>query len=89
MENLEEPSEHCPTQLNDLETRVYAAIRLAGWNGCTVDELEVQLGLTHQCASARVSELWHKRGIVEPRGARRKTRSGKLAFIYVAKKETP
>lgn len=70
-------------RLNDLELRVFDWIRLAGWSGKTTDECEAELGLTHQCCSARVSELWHKYRLIEPRGARRKTRAGRMAVIYV------
>ncbi len=71
--------------LNDLELRVYDLIRLAGWEGKTTDEIEVALGLSHQSASARVSELEHKHKLIERRGARRRTRQGRAAFIYVQK----
>lgn len=72
-------------KLNVLELRVYDLIRLAGWEGKTTDEIEVELQLTHQSASARVSELWHKHDLIEPRGARRPTRAGRKAVIYVMK----
>lgn len=71
------------SKLNDLELKVYDLIRLAGWEGKTTDEVEVALSLTHQSASARVSELWHKHKLIEPRGARRPTRAGRKAVIYV------
>lgn len=73
------------SQLNELELKVLDLIRLAGWSGHTTDELEVITGLSHQCCSARVSELWHKHKLIEQRGARRKTRGGRMAFIYVVK----
>ena len=73
------------SQLNELELKVLDLIRLAGWAGHTTDELEVLTGLSHQCCSARVSELWHKHKLIEQRGARRKTRGGRMAFIYVVK----
>lgn len=69
-------------KLSDLQLKVYDLIRLAGFEGKTTDELEVALGLTHQCCSARVNELQSK-GLIERRGARRKTRAGRQAFIYV------
>ena len=78
MNNLE-------SKLNDSELKVFDCIRLAGWDGKTTDECEVITGLSHQCCSARVSELWHKHKLIEQRGARRKTRGGRMAFIYVVK----
>lgn len=76
-------------RLNDQERDVYDLIRLAGWEGKTTDEVEVSLKLTHQAASARVSELEHKHKLIEKRGAKRKTRAGRMAFIYVQKGLTP
>ena len=70
-------------KLNDLELKVFDPIRLAGWEGKTTDELEVETGLSHQCCSARVSELWHKHKLIAPRGATRRTRAGRPARIYV------
>jgi hypothetical protein len=69
-------------QLSDLQLVVYDKIRLAGWDGATCDECEVATGGTHQSISARVHELVAMKRI-ERRGARRKTRAGRMAFIYV------
>lgn len=60
--------------------RVYARIRQ---HGATCDEIEQELGLTHQTASARVNEL-RNRGFIEDSKARRKTRSGRNAVVYIA-----
>lgn len=49
--------------------------------GLTCDELENMLGLTHQTASARVTELLAAKKIHFTE-ARRKTRSGRSARIY-------
>mgnify|MGYP001571695515 CR=1 FL=1 len=70
------------SKLSDLQLKVYDKIRLAGWDGKTTDELEVELNLTHQSCSARVNELQEMK-LIERRGARRKTRAGRSAFIYV------
>jgi predicted transcriptional regulator len=70
------------SKLSDLQLKVYDLIRLAGWEGKTTDEVEVELTLTHQSASARVNELKNMK-LIEERGARRKTRAGRGAFIYV------
>jgi predicted transcriptional regulator len=68
--------------LSDLQLKVFDLIRLAGWDGKTTDELEAALGLSHQSVSARVHELM-KAGLIERRGARRRTRQGRMAFIFV------
>lgn len=70
------------SQLSDLQLKVYDLIRLAGWEGKTTDEVEAELSLTHQSCSARVNELQGMK-LIERRGARRKTRAGRQAFIYV------
>jgi predicted transcriptional regulator len=69
--------------LSDLQQKVLDRVRLAGWDGCTCDEAEVSIGGTHQSISARFNELVAK-GLIERRGARRRTRAGRMAFIYVA-----
>jgi predicted ArsR family transcriptional regulator len=51
--------------------------------GCTCDEIEVETGLPHQTASARLKGLSDK-GLIRDSGARRKTRSGRAARVYIA-----
>jgi len=70
------------SKLSDLQLKIYDHIRLSGWDGKTTDEVEVELALTHQSASARVNELKNMK-LIEPRGARRPTRAGRKAVIYV------
>jgi len=72
-------------KLNDLELKVYDLIRLKGWEGKTCDEIEAETGLTHQSASARVSELENRHKLIERRSIRRKTRAGRQARVYVVK----
>jgi hypothetical protein len=48
----------------------------------TTDEIEAMTGGRHQTISAAVSRLWHARGVIQPSGKRRATRSGRLADIY-------
>lgn len=55
--------------------RVLEAIRAAGANGMTCDEVQVLLGLSHQQCSPRVSEL-ARSGEIVPSGLTRPTRSG-------------
>ena len=73
-----------------LQLIVLEAIRAAGADGMTDDEIEVKTGLRHQTASARRRELYLKGYIRYRRGAtgektRRKTRSGRSAFVFVSK----
>jgi hypothetical protein len=73
------------TKLGELQLQIYNLIRSAGWAGKTVDELEVATGKTHQSVSARVNELenYKPRPLIERRAAKRKTRAGRAAFIFV------
>ena len=64
-----------------LRALVYGAIRRSGDQGRTCDELEVQLELRHQTASARVREL-AARDLIRDSGARRPTRSGRGAVVW-------
>jgi predicted transcriptional regulator len=75
-------SKEVEARLGDLQLKVYDVIRLAGWDGRTCDEVEVETKLTHQCCSARINELVAMK-LVERRGAMRATRTGRKAFIYV------
>lgn len=65
------------------EAIVFAALERAGSRGRTDDELEVELGLSHQSASAR------RRGLVLKNrahcsGLKRLTRSRRKAFVWLA-----
>jgi hypothetical protein len=73
------------SQLSDLQLAVYNIIRTAGWEGATTDEIEAKLERPHQTISARVNELanWKPKPLIEARAARRKTRAGKPAAIYI------
>lgn len=63
--------------------RVLSAIRGRHSEGMTCDEAEVALGLTHQTCSARFNELVGAKAIFDV--GRRKTRSGRMAKVYVAR----
>ena len=69
-------------KMTDLQITIFNRIRSCGWNGCTTDELEAFTHRTHQSVSARVNEL-AKLKHIERRAAKRKTRAGRGAFIYV------
>ncbi len=65
------------------EALVFEWIRSQGIHGSTCDAAEEQLGLSHQGCSARCNGL-ERRGLIERSGERRPTRSGCMAFVYVA-----
>lgn len=51
-------------------------------DGATSDEVQMMLGLNHQTGAARVFELYEQ-GWIYKKGARRATRSGANAEVYV------
>jgi hypothetical protein len=63
-----------------------AAIKAAGEYGATCDEVQIQLGMIPQTASARFRELAMKNLIVRT-DRERMTRNGKAASVYVAAEE--
>ena len=73
------------SELSELQLQVFNLIRSAGWQGKTVDEIEVDTGRAHQSISARVNELenWKPKPLIERRAAKRATRSGRQAWIFV------
>lgn len=63
---------------------VYRAIEAAGRRGMTCEECEIQLGMKHQTASARIRELKDERvRLVVDSGRRRATTSGRQAAVMV------
>lgn len=64
-----------------VQTTVLNAVRAAAAWGRTCDELEINLKLSHQTASARVHELM-KAGLIIAKD-RRMTRSGRKATVWV------
>jgi hypothetical protein len=66
-----------------LRNRIAAYVRERGRRGATCDEVEVALGLRHQTASARISELKQAATLMPVRGRGRRTRSGRYAAVYV------
>jgi hypothetical protein len=67
-----------------IRSRVLAYIY--GHYGATCDECEVGLGLRHQTASARCTELC-RMGLIVDSGITRKTRSGRAAVVWIARGE--
>lgn len=66
-----------------LEAMVLDAIKSAGEDGMTRDEIETATGLAGNCVRPRVWSLM-KRGLVRTNGQRRKTTSGRHAEVLVA-----
>jgi predicted ArsR family transcriptional regulator len=67
--------------VSGLEADVLSCVKFFG--DATCDELEERMGLAHQTASARLKGLADK-GLIKDSGARRPTRSGRAARVYVA-----
>ena len=63
-----------------MQRDVLAVIRQR--NGATTDEIEQVLDGRHQSVSPRVIEL-ERAGLIKRSGDRRKTRSGRMANVYV------
>lgn len=65
---------------------VFAVFERAGANGATCDEVEVETGLPHQSASARVNWLKDpRRAWIVDSGRTRETRSGGKATVWVVR----
>lgn len=62
-----------------LRRQVWLSLRMLG--SATCDELEALTGLAHQTASARLNELANT-GCIVRTDERRKTRSGRSAWVY-------
>jgi len=71
-----------------MKQRVFDFIFDRGARGATTDEIEVELKLSHQTASARITELsfegYIRRQYVKAtyEMVKRPTRSGRQAFVY-------
>lgn len=66
-----------------LRELVYEAIASRGLAGLTCDELEEAFDGKHQTISPRFWEL-HKAARIRPSGEQRRTRSGRLADVFIA-----
>ena len=65
-----------------MRARLLEYIRSRGAEGATADEVERRLGLPHQSASARISEMFRD-GAIHDSGRRRKTAHGRAARVYL------
>jgi hypothetical protein len=70
---------HSVETLNELRLRLLKAI---AERPRTCDELQVDLGLLAQTASAEISHLFHDNGLIEPSGEERPTRSGRKSTVW-------
>jgi len=66
-----------------LQRKVLEFVVDRGPHGATCDEVEQDLGLLHQTASARVSELYGK-GYLQDSQRTRLTRSGRKAIVWLS-----
>ena len=71
------------TAATGIKHRIYNHLLALGEHGATDDEVEVALDLTHQTASSRRRNL-ELVGAVRKTTDKRRTRSGREAFVYVA-----
>ena len=69
-----------------LREKVHRALLASGMRGMTDDEIEVELGLSHQTASARRRELVQT-GFAFATTRKRPTRSGRAARVWMGRTE--
>ena len=77
-----EAADSIRSEAGRIRTRVLRCIAQRGLYGATCDEVEQLLGLRHQTCSARIWEL-HRKELLVRTSTKRKTRSGRNAFVYV------
>jgi hypothetical protein len=65
------------------QAKIWTHVEALGEAGATCDEIEISLGMSHQTASARVSEM-KRSGRLELNGEKRATRTGRNAGVYIA-----
>lgn len=70
-------------KLGRLQRMAHEAIRAAGWQGLTADELAERLGMDRWSIQPRTSEL-RRKGLIRDGGQRRPNSSGKMAIVWVA-----
>jgi hypothetical protein len=65
-----------------IKVKIYDEVKGAGVIGLTCDQVEVRLGLLHQTASAIITTMKRER-LLDYKGERRPTRTGRGAEVYV------
>lgn len=71
------------TKLGRLQRLAESAIRSAGANGLTADELAARLDMDRWSIQPRTSELKRK-GVICDSGQRRPNSTGKMAIVWIA-----
>ena len=74
-------AEDIAPKLGRLQAMALAAIRAAGANGLTADELAAELGMDRWSVQPRTSELREKRMVADS-GRRRRNCTGKAAIVW-------
>jgi predicted ArsR family transcriptional regulator len=78
-ETSREAHESIKDQVPTIQERILSAIKSSGGKACF--EIEAELELTHQTASAAMSGM-NKKGSIVDSGKRRKTASGRNAIVW-------
>lgn len=78
----EAAAESVADSVEAMRALVFEAICASGEHGRTCDAIERRMAMLHQTASARVRDL-ALMGVIKDSGKRRKTRSGRLAVVWV------
>jgi hypothetical protein len=71
-----------PSDRARMSRAIYDQVKHRGESGVTCHEIELILGLQHQSASARITELVRD-GWIKDSGQRRYTRGNRKARVYV------
>ena len=82
-----EAHESIEPRKSTMHAEILRHLKCYGQRGRTCDEIEFDLGLRHQTASARMRELF-QRGLVKRLG-KRETRSGRKAYVWIHKEYAP
>ncbi len=83
VETSVEAAETMLSPASAIREQVFAYVKERGWTGAICDEAEVSLNISHQTCSARFREL-QLAGRIRKTEGKRKTRSGRNAFIYLS-----
>lgn len=73
------------SEAKTVRDKVLAAIKIAGKDGATTEQIEQRLDKSHQTVSARVNEL-KREGLIFDTGLRRKTKNGRNAAVMCYKR---
>ena len=82
-----EAAESIVGSASTLRAKIWRRAFVLGDKGITSDEIERFFDMRHQTASARICEL-HLSGDLLRTSNKRKTRSGRNAFVYIANRRS-